>query len=223
VPAERGPRARMRKTLLTTAMGLMEEGLIPSVSAVAEAAEVSRATAYRYFPSEAAMIEAAVKEALGPILAWTPDSPDAEERISELLAFAYPRMEKYEATLRAALWLALDHWARRQAKTIGAGEAFVRGHRKALLAKVAAPLRGRLSRQAIDKLTQSLSLIFGTEAIVVLKDIWGLDGAEAKRVAIWASHALVRTAISEASENGQARPTKNRRRNAAARPRGRGN
>ena len=74
MPVERGPRARMRKTpLLATAMGLMEEGLIPSASEVAEAAEVSRATAYRYFPSEAAMIEAAVEEALGPILGWTSD------------------------------------------------------------------------------------------------------------------------------------------------------
>ena len=43
-------------------------------------------------------------------------------------------------------------------------------------------------------MTQSLSLIFGTEALVVLKDIWGLEGDEARRVAIWAADALVRAA-----------------------------
>jgi AcrR family transcriptional regulator len=34
----------------------------------------SRATAYRYFPTQAAMIQDAVDEALGPILAWHSDS-----------------------------------------------------------------------------------------------------------------------------------------------------
>ncbi len=74
---DRGPRARMRKIMLDAAMRLMQDGLIPSVSDVAEAAQVSRATAYRYFPSQSALIQAAVDEALGPILAWTSDSRDA--------------------------------------------------------------------------------------------------------------------------------------------------
>ena len=84
--------------MLDTAMGLMQRGLIPSVSDVAEAAEVSRATAYRYFPSQAALIQETVDEALGPILEWTSESDDAEERVSELFTFAYPRIEEYEAT-----------------------------------------------------------------------------------------------------------------------------
>ena len=69
-----GPRARMRKIMLDAAMRLMQDGQIPSVSDVAEAAQVSRATAYRYFPTQSALIQAAVDEALGPILAWTPTS-----------------------------------------------------------------------------------------------------------------------------------------------------
>lgn len=220
VPA-RGPRVRMQRALLDTAMELMQQGLIPSVSEVAEAAAVSRATAYRYFPSQAALIQAAVDEALGPILEWRSDSADAEERVADLLAFAYPRMERFEATLRAALWLALDHWARRQAGTL-AEAPIVRGHRIGLLGSAVQPLRGKLSRQAFDRVRQSLSLIFGTEALVVLKDIWGLDGEQARRVAIWAAHALVRAALAEASavekirtaRGGTARATKPSRRRA---------
>ena len=49
--AEKGPRARTRRLMLETATRLMQSGLTPSVSEVAEAAAVSRATAYRYFPS----------------------------------------------------------------------------------------------------------------------------------------------------------------------------
>ncbi len=90
----------MRGIMLDAAMGLMQSGLIPSVSDVAEAAQVSRATAYRYFPTQAALIQAAVDEALGPILAWKSDSTDPGERVTNLVTFAYPRMESYEATLR---------------------------------------------------------------------------------------------------------------------------
>jgi AcrR family transcriptional regulator len=209
----------MKKTMLDTAMRLIEEtGYSPSVTDVAEAAQVSRATAYRYFPSQAALIQAAVEEALGPILGWTSDAPDADERTSELLAFAYPRMEKYEATLRAALWLALDHWRRRQAGTIGGEEAIVRGHRKGLLTKAIAPLEDRLDRKSFDRLRQALSLVFGTEAIVVLKDIWRLDGEEARDVAIWTANALVRAAIAEGKFDA-GKGTGAGARKAAARPR----
>jgi AcrR family transcriptional regulator len=217
--AETGPRARMKKVMLDTAMELMERGVIPSVSEVAEAAAVSRATAYRYFPSQAVMIQEAVDEALGPILDWRSDSPDAETRIAELIAFAYPRMETYETTLRAALQLAIAQWAQRQAGTFGDEQPIVRGNRKALLADAVRPLRGKLRKPAFDRLTHSLSLIFGTEALVVLKDIWGLDGAEAQMVAVWAAHALVRAAAQEPGPANADRPARRTVKKTASRPR----
>ncbi|WP_189342209.1 TetR family transcriptional regulator, partial [Mesorhizobium sp. M2A.F.Ca.ET.067.02.1.1] len=55
---EKGARARTRRLMLETATRLMQSGMTPSVSEVAEAAEVSRATAYRYFPSQAALVQA---------------------------------------------------------------------------------------------------------------------------------------------------------------------
>jgi hypothetical protein len=144
------------------------------------------------------MIQAAVDEALGPILAWTSGSTDPEERVADLFAFAYPRIEAYEATHRATLLLALDQWTRRTAGTLGAEAEIVRGHRRWLLADAVAPLKSRLGRKAFERLVQSLSLIFGTEAFVVLKDIWRLDGEEVRQVAVWAAHAIVRAAIAEA-------------------------
>jgi AcrR family transcriptional regulator len=194
----------MRKIMLDAAMRLMQDGLIPSVSDVAGAAQVSRAPAYRYFPSQASLIQASVDEALGPILAWKSESQDAEERVSQLVNFAYPRMETYEATLKAALRLALDQWARKHAGTLGGEAPMVRGNRIAVLNSAVAPLKGRLNRQDFDRLTQALSLIFGTEAFVVLKDIWGLDRKRAQEVALWTCHALIEAALGGES-TGKAR------------------
>ena len=212
---DRGPRARMRKTMLDAAMRLMQDGLIPSVSDVAGAAEVSRATAYRYFATQASLIQAAVDEALGPILAWQSESRDAEERVTQLVTFAYPRMELYEATLKAALRLALDQWARKHAGTLGEEAPMVRGHRIALLDSAVAPLKGKLSGQGFDRLKQALSLIFGTEAFVVLKDIWGLDRKHVQDVALWTCHALIQSALAEESKAKAPAATRGARRNGA--------
>ena len=215
--AEKGPRARMRRLMLETAIRLMQGGLVPSVSDVAEAAEVSRATAYRYFPSQAALLQAVVDEALGPVLDWSSVAEEPEERIADLVAFAYPRLMSYEATHRAALSLALTQWARRQTGIIDAEPRIVRGNRKALLREAISPLRG--NSQTFDKLAQSLSLIFGIEAIIVLRDIWGLDAERAQDVAVWAAKALVRAAKDEEPAGSEMIPLGGSKKNAAPRPR----
>lgn len=181
--------------MLETATKLMQSGAIPSVSEVAEAAEVSRATAYRYFPSQAALVDAVVDEALGPILAWHSPSDDAAGRVEDLFRTSLPRIDEFEATFKAALKLSLDEWAERRAgKPVGEPQ-FRRGHRIVLLREALLPLRAELPADEIERLAQALSLIFGVEALVVLKDIWGLDGGRAEAVATWAAVALVRAAV----------------------------
>lgn len=193
--SKRGPRARTRRLMLKTAIRLMQAGLTPSVSDVAEAAEVSRATAYRYFPSQAALVDAVVDEALGPILRWKDRSSDAAERIESLFRTSLPRLDEFEATFKAALKLSLDQWAQRKSGAPEGEPQFMRGHRVELLRNALEPLRGELPEQEVDRLAQALSLIFGIEALVVLKDIWGLDSEESEKVATWAALELVRSAI----------------------------
>jgi AcrR family transcriptional regulator len=196
--SERGPRARTGRLMLETAMRLMQAGVVPSVSEVAEAAEVSRSTAYRYFPSQAALVEAVVDEALGPILMWKSDSTDPVERVDDLLRSSMPRIEGFEATFKAALKLSLDDWAQRRAGTPPSEPQFRRGHRVDLLRAALRPLQSRLPWEEVDRLAQALSLIFGVEALVVLKDMWLLDDRQTEAVVRWAAAALVRAAIQEA-------------------------
>lgn len=197
VSGERGPKARMRKRMLAAASQLMQAGITPSVTDVAEAAEVSRATAYRYFPSQAALVQAVVDEALGPILEWRSESDDARTRIKDLIATGMPRIDDFEATFKAALKLSLDQWAQRQAGTLGSEPRFTRGHRVDLLKHVTKPLEGRVNPPTIEKLQQALSLVFGVEVLVVLKDIWGLSMTQAQSVAEWAGVALVEATLRE--------------------------
>lgn len=194
---ERGPRARTMRLLVETAVGLMQGGRVPSVSDVAEAAKVSRATAYRYFPSQAALVATVVDEALGPILEWRSSLNGAEERVASLLSTSLPRLDAFEATFRAALMLSLDQWARERAETLGGEAPFTRGHRIDLLRKATAPVADRLGPAAFERLVKALSLVFGIEALIVLKDIGHSDAEETRAILLWAARALVRQAMED--------------------------
>ena len=198
---ERGARARTARLMLDTAVQLMQGGIVASVSDVAEAAGVSRATAYRYFPSQAALVQAVVDEALGPILDWKSASVEPAERVGDLLGSSLPRIDAFEATFRAALKLSLDQWAQRQAGTLGSEPQFTRGHRIDLLRDAVAPLRGRIPEAGFDRLSKALSLLFGIEALIVIKDIWGGSAEDAREVVLWAAGALMAAAKAEAGKS----------------------
>ena len=183
--------------MLDTAIRLTQEGRTPSVSEVAEAAGVSRATAYRCFPSQSALVQAVVDKGLGPILDWTSTSEDAEERVSDLLTFSMPRILEFEATFKAALRLSLEQWAQRRAGAVASEPPFKRGHRVELLQRAIAPLRGMLPEDQFARLAKALSLVYGLEVLIVLKDLWGLEAEEMQEVAVWAGRTLVRGAMLE--------------------------
>lgn len=186
--------------MLESAVRLMQGGVIPSVTQVAEEAEVSRATAYRYFPTQAALVHAVVDEALGPILDWSSPAEAPRERMKDLLGKALPRMEEFEATFRAALRHALDQWPQRGEEGEVGEVPFKRGHRRDLLADVL----GRTNAAALEgseaRLAKALSLVFGVESIVILKDIWGCDSDETRAVVAWAADALIRAADAEGAK-----------------------
>lgn len=196
----------MRAALIQTAIAISSRGIIPSVTDVAAAAQVSRATAYRHFPSQSVLVQAMVVEALGPIWRWLPESDDAEERVGRLLAFGFRRMDDYEAPLRAALRLALDQWSRERAGTIGNEPRIARGNRIRLLRLALAPLARRLPKRSFARLVQGLAIVFGTETMVVLKDMFGLEGPQVAQVAEWVARSLVRAAVAE--ERAKAAPTR---------------
>ncbi|QYK42030.1 MAG: TetR/AcrR family transcriptional regulator [Paracoccaceae bacterium] len=187
----KGPAARTRALMVATASRMMRQGLSPSVSDVAEAAGVSRSTAYRYFPTLAEMLRAVVAEALGPILDWEDGAAEGDARLASLYGVTFRRLSEHEGTFRAAIRQSLEpSYAKPGDAALG------RGHRRALLARAVGGTGLPPDQQT--RLIRALSLTYGIEAMIVLKDICGLADDEVAEVALWSARALLEAARREA-------------------------
>jgi hypothetical protein len=49
-----------------------------------------------------------------------------------------------------------------------------------------------------DRLHRALSVVYGIEPYVILKDIWGLSDREVERIALWMADALIEAALRDA-------------------------
>jgi AcrR family transcriptional regulator len=198
-PPERGVRAATFGLLLDTAMAIIREaGHIPSVAEVAVRSRVSRATAYRYFPSRSALVTAVVNTSLGPVRSFASEKIDGRERVRDLFEQTFARFKEFEPQLRAAAQLSLEQWALERAGLLEE-EPYRRGHRIGVLQRALAPLAERLSKAQFDRLHRALSVIYGIEPHVILKDIWGLKDREVERIALWMAEALVDASLREAA------------------------
>lgn len=198
MPTRATPRSnqhlRTRKDLLTAATKLLREGRQPTMDEVAAAALVSRATAYRYFPTlEGLLVEAPLDGAVRePREIFAGDaSTDPAERADRAEAELHRMTYQNEAQLR--LMLANSLLARP-----AAGEAPARQNRRTPLIEAAlAPARKRFTKEAYENLRAALALVFGTESMVVFRDVVPLEERKARRVKSWAIRALVAAALKE--------------------------
>jgi len=208
---EVGARGRTYKSLLAQAMALTSRGRLVTVAEVAAAAGVSRATAYRYFPSRSLLISAIVGESLGPVRRFESRATDGRARVQELFTSTFPRFRQYEAHMRAALQVSLEHWALERSGRISE-EPYRRGHRVSILKRVAAPLKSQMSDSKYRRLLCALSMVFGIEPYVVLKDIWGCSDRQVQATARWMADALIDAALAGAEPRSRpARAAKRRR------------
>lgn len=193
-----GKRLRTRRQLIAEGMKLARHGSVVSVAEVAAAAGVSRATAYRYFPTHSALIDAIVAESLGPVRGFESEQSDGMRRIRDLFEQTFVRLSEFEPQLRAALQVALDHWAREKSGLLSE-EPFRRGNRKDILTRAARPLETMLGKRTHERMLKALSLVYGIESYVVLKDIWGASNKEVHAVALWVAEAILEKAAREAA------------------------
>jgi len=191
-----GHRGRTFRRLLAEAVALVRRGRIPSVAEVAQSAGVSRATAYRYFPSRSKLVSAVIAEALAPVRRAVPQQGDPKRRLHELVDRTYSRFREYEPHMRAALQLALEHQSLEAAGLLEE-EPFRRGQRQEILDITLSPLKSKLKPRGYNRLLKGLAVVYGIEPMVILKDICGASDRETEAVVRWMMDALVDAALRE--------------------------
>jgi AcrR family transcriptional regulator len=182
-------KRRTRKALVEAAGRLIAEGRRPSVAEVADAADISRRTAYRYFPSaEQLSVEAALETTRQnmelSLEAGRVDEPVAD-RVTRLVDALSRMTLENEALLRQMIRFTIDRDA------IEPGVPPRPSRRLEYVERALTPLQGALDQDQLDRLTHAIAVVIGIESTIVLRDICGLDSAEILRVQQWAAGALV--------------------------------
>lgn len=187
-------RRRTRKDLLRAASRLMKQGRKPSLEEIAEEALVSRATAYRHFPSvDALLLEASLDVAIPEAddLFRDGSSDDPVARLERVDTALHDMILANEAPLRMMLVHSLQRDFRNQ---VDAELPTRQNRRMPLIEAALEPTRNQFKPATLKTLSKALALIIGTEAMVVLKDVLQLDDADARKVKRWAIRALVAAA-----------------------------
>jgi AcrR family transcriptional regulator len=188
-------KRRTRQALLDACARLLDAGRTPTLPEVAEEALVSRATAYRYFPSIEALIEEVFfeQELPTPEALFSEQADDPLQRVLRVEKELNDVLFEHEISTRVVVRNIID------AMLAEAPDARpVRpGRRLPLLDAALEPLAGTLCPARLFRLRNALALTIGTEAVLATRDVCGLDVGEAREVTRWASAALVRQALEE--------------------------
>jgi AcrR family transcriptional regulator len=186
-------KRRTRRALVEAAAALIAAGQRPSVAEVADAAEVSRRTAYRYFPSAEQLAVEAALEATRRTMELSIDAGPAHEPVADRvgrLVDALQRMTlENETLLRQMIRFTIDRGP------VEPGVPPRPSRRLEYIERALAPLDGHLAADELDQLTYALAVVMGIESTLVLRDICGLGPDQILQVQHWAARALVQSVV----------------------------
>ena len=210
-PGRARQKLRTQRGLVTAAASLIESGRHPTVVDVADAAGVSRRTAYRYFPTQAKLFTEAALESIRPQVdailraaTGAAKGQGLEERTDRFVGAVQELVVAHEALLRSLV----------EATVLEpAGSAVPRRgvRRIAWIEEALGPGRAAMPRAVYERLVSAIAVCAGIEPLMVLRDIRGLFAEEAVDVSRWMARALVRQALEDARSTGTRPPRKPRR------------
>jgi AcrR family transcriptional regulator len=181
-------KARTREALVTATRELLEQGALPTMEEAANAAAVSRTTAYRYFSSLRELLVAAYphveqRSLLGP-------NPPADPAVRlEIVAENHSRrILENEAQMRTALRLSLEGVRPPELPMHS-------GLRIAWIEDALAPLRGQMPEDELERLVRGIGATLGIEAFVWLTDIAGVSRKDAAAIIRSNALGILRSAI----------------------------
>jgi AcrR family transcriptional regulator len=186
-------KLRTRRALIEAANQLLDRGRTPSIDEVAEAAMVSRATAYRHFKSvdeiiADAFFEHRMAEADAEIAGWPTGLVD---RLLATEAVVNEALLGDEVALHVIARMFMDRWLHSDPDEDPRAEPSRPRRRLPFIDAAIDPAAEHLSPPTRRRLRNAAALVIGMEAVLSLRDVCELDREEARETARWAIEALV--------------------------------
>jgi AcrR family transcriptional regulator len=196
-PRERvNQKRRTRTALVEAAQRVLAGGRTPTVAQVADEAAVSRATAYRYFPTqEHLLLDVVLERSIDEIDRTVHEAVERarpDDRIAGVVGAVQAEIASNERAFRSLLALSVGQARAGDGPLIAA----VRGERRVgWIEDALAPLRTTLPDESFRRLASALALCVGAEAYFVLRDLCGLPDREARETLEWTARTLVTAAM----------------------------
>ena len=184
-------KQRTRAALVAAARELVATGgRSPTVAEAAEAATVSRTTAYRYFPTQQSLLLAAHPEIEASTMLPAEVGDDPEVRIEAAVRGFMAMVVDTEPQQRTMLRLSLEaDTATRRQLPLRQGRAI------AWFCEALDPVADHLGDDGVRRLAVAIRAACGIETLVWLTDVAGLAREQAIDQMVWSSVALVRRAV----------------------------
>jgi AcrR family transcriptional regulator len=185
-------KLRTRNAIVQAAAELSRTGREVTMPEVARAAMVSEATAYRYFPDLASLLQEAIAGQL-PVpedaLERVAGSADPVERIAAATEFLLRHVLSRQGVVRALIAATITR----------PGQAHARpGLRFGLIDSALAPLDdtlGATDPAALAQLKRDLAVVVSAEALFTLTEVGGLDAEDAIASIVHTAATLTRAAL----------------------------
>jgi len=183
-------KRRTRDALIAAARQLVAEGATPTVEAAAEAASISRTTAYRYFPNQRALLAAAHPETTAESL--LPENPpeDVAARLDLVIDKFTQGLLENETQQRTMLRLSLEADPAERAQLPLRQGRGIKWIEEALV-----PLQPEVSPADVHRLAIAIRSATGIEALVWLTDVAGLSSNAAVDLMRWSARAMLTAAL----------------------------
>jgi AcrR family transcriptional regulator len=190
-------KQRTRAAIVAAARELITGSAEVTMPAVARAALVSEATAYRYFPDLVSLLRETVsgtwpspEQALAPV----EHSTDAVERIGVATERLLRHVQAYQGAVRAMI----------AASVVRPEAAAIRpGYRFGIIDHALAPLDSSLGRESPERfrqLKQELAIVVSAEALFTLTDLCQLSPDDAIASAVRSARTITAAAVSGCSD-----------------------
>jgi AcrR family transcriptional regulator len=196
-------KERTRNALIASTRDLLrQQGSAPTVEEVAAAASISRTTAYRYFPNQAALLAAAHPEV--DIVSLLPPGigDDPAVRLTAAVTAFIRLVIDTEPQLRTMLRHSLEPTGPTGPPGPRGDAPLRKGRAIGWFEDALAPLRPALGEAGVHELAIAIRSATGIESLVWLTDIGGLSRQQAADVLLWSAQGLLQHATAHGLPSG---------------------